>query len=51
MVSRKSKELVSFAEVATMIQQAHRRAISLANSAMVDLYWRVGWQMKNSHHW
>lgn len=41
-MSRQSKELVSFAEVATMIQQAHYRAVSLANSAMVDLYWRVG---------
>lgn len=25
-----------------MIQQAHYRAVSLANGAMVDLYWRVG---------
>lgn len=41
-MSRQSKELVSFAEVTTMIQQAHHRAVSLANSAMVDLYWRVG---------
>lgn len=41
-MKKQSKEIVSFAEVVTMIRQAHCRTISFANSAMVDLYWRVG---------
>ena len=33
---------VSFAEVVDMIQQARGRALSAVNTALVDLYWRIG---------
>jgi predicted nuclease of restriction endonuclease-like (RecB) superfamily len=32
----------SFAEVVDMIQQARGRALSAVNTALVDLYWRIG---------
>jgi hypothetical protein len=33
---------ISFAEVVDMIQQARGRALSAVNTALVDLYWRIG---------
>ena len=31
-----------FAEVVTMIQQTKANVISIANTALIDLYWKVG---------
>ena len=31
-----------FAEVVTMIQQTKASVISIANTALIDLYWKVG---------
>jgi hypothetical protein len=33
---------VAFAEVVAMIQDARGRALAAANTALVDLYWRLG---------
>jgi predicted nuclease of restriction endonuclease-like (RecB) superfamily len=40
--SNEAPDEVAFAEVVAMIQDARGRALAAANTALVDLYWRLG---------